>query len=296
MARRIKLAFLWDGVKLHQGKRWKDGLWLALERMKESYFIRYFEPSDYEGIKAFNPDLLLFWGAFVENIRPQVVNYPYKKAICFAGGPIERNNVDGWDMYFVESAINEAELANLGKPFIRAFGVNEEQFKPMDIAKKYLGIFAGTFALWKRHELFAEAIGSRGIAVGAKQAHEPECHQVCDKYGVKVLDEVPRPKIVKLINQSELVINPSSYWGGGQRLTLEAMACNVPPVVMSDSPKNREYVEESGYGYVVEPDVNAIKSIVSNFTNDHTGRQYIESKWTSRHYALALDKGLKAIL
>ena len=81
-------------------------------------------------------------------------------------------------------------------------------------------------------------------------------------------------------------------------MTLEAMACNVPPIVMSDSPKNVEYVEESGYGLVVDPNPEAIRDAIDRLkpVKEHSGRKYIESKWTIQHYADALIKGIKEIL
>ena len=50
--------------------------------------------------------------------------------------------------------------------------------------------------------------------------------------------------------------------------TLEAMACGVPVVCMEDSPKNREYVEESGFGKVVYPNKEEIKRAVEEIKNE----------------------------
>jgi glycosyltransferase involved in cell wall biosynthesis len=293
----MRIAFLWDGVTEHKGKRFKDGLWLALKHLEKNNKVGYFEPLDRYKIDIFKPDVILFWGALCEECVKTVITYPYKKAICFAGGPIEPENSIGWDLFFTESEINERELEALGIPYERAFGINERIFKPKKLEKKYESVFWGAFAKWKRPELFAEAIRENGIAVGQHQEHEPECYEICHEYGVGVLDEQPREFIVNLINSSHTALNPSNFWGGGQRMTLEAMACGVPPIVMSDSPKNCEYVEESKFGIICEPDVNSIRSSLERAKkqNPQDGIDYIKSKWTSEHYAINLLKGLKKL-
>ncbi len=289
----MRIAFLWEGVTEFR-YRLTDGLGLALEVLKEKHEIRYFEPYDEVGIHGFRPDVILHWGPLCGNDHDAVINLPYKKAIAFGGGPIEEGNVHGYDLYFTESEINEKEFSQFNKPWMRAFGINEQVFKPIETPKLYDAAFFGTFAKWKRPELFAVALkGSPAIAVGIHQDHEKECYQVCLDAGIQVLDEQPREELARLMNQSHTVVNPADVWGGGQRLTLEALACNVPPIVMSDSPKNREYVEESGFGLVVDPNSDAIREAIAKLKGTTiNSRDYILSKFTSQHYADALEKGL----
>ena len=288
----MKIAFTWEHVTEYR-HRLTDGLGAALEILKTRHNIRYFEPYDAIGIHGFRPDVILHWAPLCGNDHNAVISLPYKKAICFGGGPIDETNVHGYDLYFTESAINEKELSEFNKPWMRAFGINEKLFVPQPLPKVYDAAFFGTFAKWKRPELFARAVGPVGIAVGIHQDHEKECYEVCKAAGVNVLDEAPREELVTLMNQSHTVVNPADFWGGGQRLTLEALACNVPPIVMSDSPKNREYVEESGFGLVVDPNPDAIREAVLKLKGTTcNSRDYIQSKFTARHYADQLDKGL----
>jgi len=298
MKKKPRIGFLWDGIDKFLGTRFKDGLWLALEHMKEDFDIGYFEPHHKQKIDLFKPDVLLFWGALIENSKPLVESYPYKKAICFAGGPIEQNNVDGFDMYFYESDINRLEFEALGKPNMRAFGVNDQIYRPERRKKVFDAMFAGTFAAWKRPGLFAEAVGNKGFWAGIHQEHEMWCVDVCHEHGVTVSDETSREQIASFLNSSYSALNTASFWGGGQRMTLEAMACNIPPIVMSDSPKNVELVEDAGYGIICEPNVSSIRRAVAKAKRmkKHIGRKYIESKWTSKHYAQNLKEGLLNIL
>jgi len=180
---------------------------------------------------------------------------------------------------------------------MRAFGVNEKIFQPMNVEKKYDACFAGSFSKWKRPELIAP-LGNNLIAMGQFQETERECYEVCQETGVTVKPIRDREDVAIAINQSHCVVNPADFWGGGQRLTLEAMACNIPPIVMSDSPKNCEYVEESGFGLIVNPDPNSIKEAIKNLKSDPMtgGREYIMSKYSSKIYAEQLEKGLTSIL
>lgn len=295
----MKIAFIWYGVRGRIIGVWDDGLHEALRHIGKDHVVRMFEPEETDEILSFNPDVVLYWAASTEQTMPLVTGLPFKKAMLFGGGPIEPHIMDGFDMYFVESRINEEELTELGYPWRRAFGVNERLFTPNPSAQKiYNGALVATFALWKRHDLFAQAVGARGIAVGMMQDHEPQCHMVCRKYGVKVVGESSKEFVNQVINSSHSVINTSSFWGGGQRLTLEAMACNVPPIVMSDSPKNCEFVRESGFGYIVDPNPITIQEAICRAKSEKPtgGRKYIESKWTSHHYADSLMMGISEIL
>lgn len=292
----MRIAFAWDGITEHYGKRFKDGLWAALKILEEKHSIGYFEPTAEQAIKEFKPDILLWWGALCEAVRSKVVSYPYKKAICFGGGPITESNVHGFDLYFTESKINEDEFARFGKPFLRAFGVNENIWRPIQSEKIYDGAIWATFALWKRHNLFADAVGEKGLAIGRFQDHEKQCYEWCKEKGMKVFNELPPEEAVKHVNQSHAAVNTSAFWGGGQRMTLEAMACNIPVIVMSDSPKNCEYVLESGWGEVVEPNPRHIQDAMKKWKGQIcNSRNYILSKWSSRHYAEALEKGLSQL-
>ena len=120
------------------------------------------------------------------------------------------------------------------------------------------------------------------------------CFNECEKQGAKVLHGQTYEETNRLLNTAEVAVNCADAWGGGQRATLEAMACNLPVVVMADSPKNREYVEDSGCGYIANPDPNAIRNAVYTAIQHRPkkSREYVLSKWTPKHYADALLNGI----
>lgn len=302
MARKLRLLFLWQGMDGRYGL-WKDGLWLAMKRLENLFEVTYL---DAEKIRMldYEPDVVLYWEAPVTiigkngHIYKEIMNLPYPKALLFAGGRIEKEWVKGFDLLFVESKINEDECDRLGIPWMRAFGVNEEIMVPMKQPKIFDGIMQATFAGWKRHEIFADALGEKGLVVGRKQENDRNGYDRCVKKHVCILPEASPEILPGLINASYAVVNTSEFWGGGQRCTLEGMACDVPVIVMNDSPKNREYVEESGAGLVCDPNPEAIREAIEQIKigKIRGGRSYIEAKWTSKHYARSLHDGIMSIL
>jgi glycosyltransferase involved in cell wall biosynthesis len=291
----MRINFIWQGIDGRYG-HWKDGLWRAMKHLEEKYEVKYFEPTDdipEEGIVFYWEAPCTINSKDAENYK-KVMNLPNKKVLLFAGGPIKKEWVEGFDLVCVESKINAEEFTNIGVKNITAFGINEDIFFPQEIDKLYDGIHQGTCASWKRQWLVGESIGDKGIVVGRFQDSDPYPFKRCEELGTTVLPEQPYEKIAELLNQSLCLLQTSDFWGGGQRATLEAMACNIPVVCMEDSPKNREYVEESGLGLVVPPDPQHIKMAVEEIRNwdKKSGRDYVMSKWTSKHYASKLKEAI----
>lgn len=299
----MKIAFIWQG--LYGEKRyghWNDGLYAAMKLVEKHHEVSYVEPSaDLEPY-----DLLLYWeapctagGKDRENYeRIRLTNKP--KILLFAGGPIRPEWCRGFDMFLVESKLNEQEFEQLGFKWKRAFGVNTDIFKPEKQPKIFDGMHQGTCASWKRQSLFARALGNKGVVCGRFQEHDSIGFVTCREQGTLVLPELPYPAVSALLNASNCLVNTSDYWGGGQRATLEAMACGVPAIVMSDSPKNREYVEESGAGLVCEPDENLIRKAIEDvkkWTDEEKqkGVDYVRSKWTHHHYANSILEAINEV-
>lgn len=302
MDKRI-IGFVWqESSNKDIFNHWNDGLRQALRIIERQYEVKYFEPWD--DIK--DVDVILYWeapcsinGKNAEYYK-KVQNNPIKKALLFAGGPILTEGLIGFDMIFYESEVNGEELRVKGFPCIKAFGINDEIFKPMSLEKKYDGMMQGTFASWKRQGLFSKALKDKGLLCGRKQETDITPYNEAIEYGSIILPEQNYEEVAKLLNQSYMAVNTADYWGGGQRCSLEAMACGIPVIVMSDSPKNREYIEESGFGLIIEPQQEEIRKAVDqlkeNPLNPQIGLDYIKSKYTAQHYANNLLKGIYEIL
>ncbi len=283
-----KIAFVWFGISGMYG-HWNDGLYWAMKEIAKKNDVTYHEPTDEIPEDAF----VFFWeAACTANSKDgamykRIQNLPNEKALLFAGGPIQKEWVDNFDHVFVESKINLDEFTSLGVPCSTAFGVNTDMFKPMNLEKKWDGIHQGTSASWKRQWLGAEAFKEKMLLAGRFQETDQFPFTESARLGATVLPEQPYPEVAKLLNTSHCLIQTADFWGGGQRATLEAMACDVPVICMSDSPKNREYVEESGFGEVSEPSAPQIREAFNRIMANPPkgGRDYVLSKWTHKHYA-----------
>lgn len=265
---------------------------------KHDYVDLHFSVDPVKALLEWNPDAIL---GFSDLSRDYLKEIHGKKPIglCFSGGTF-LNYKEVPDIIFVESREYLKWLKGLGLNVVQAFGTNTEIFKPYKQPKVFKAFFPATFATWKRHELFAKAMGKDGLVCGWWQTHEPECVDVCFKNGVAVLHHQMPESIVQLYNMAHTCVITSRNEGGSQRSVLEAMACGITPIVMSDSDKCREYVEEAGFGLIVEPDENrireAVEDAISHKQDPMKGISYISGKYTEYKYADAIKQGILSIL
>lgn len=288
-----KIAFCWtNGVRnKDRFDRWNDGLRAAMRLIEQDHEVTYHEPED----DIPEVDWILFWEApcTFQSAHDgwkyqKLLTHPSKKALLFAGGPIKYEWVKDFDHVFVESKINEDEFNAIRVRNSRAFGVNTDIFKPINIKKEYDTVTHGTCASWKRQWLVCQAIGPKALVFGQRQQHDTRPFDECSVCGSEVIGEVDYGSANLLLNKAYVSVNCADFWGGGQRATLEAMACNLPVVVMSDSPKNREFVDEAGIGAIVDPEPQHIKKAVERLKETTGGREYVLSKWTPEHYKNAI--------
>lgn len=305
--KKLKICFCWQGISEQSVRdRWQDGLWYAMNKIAKKHKVTYAEPWD----DIVGQDIILYWeapctmnGANGEHYK-KVKNNPTKKALLFAGGPIKKEWVEGFDMLFLESKINEKECDELGIPWHHAFGINNQKFKPERGSSRrnrtYDGMLHGTCASWKRQWLIGEAVGSKGLLIGRGQDSDPYPFNRCRELGVEIIGNSSASFIRNKMLDCWTLINPCDFWGGGQRATLEAMAAGLPVICCNDSPKNMEFVEESGFGRVVEPSAHAIKQAVEdlkmNPPDKNIGKNYVAQKWSGDIYAKQIMEGINKIL
>ena len=127
-------------------------------------------------------------------------------ALAFTGGLFEEY-VHIPDIIFTESRSYVDWLKDNGaKKVTQAFGTNTDVFKPIDQPKVWDAIFPATFAAWKRHAIFAEAVGNKGLAAGWPQPHEPQCVQYCLDAGCSVLHHQNAESMAYLYNMSRTCV------------------------------------------------------------------------------------------
>lgn len=279
-----------------------------MKLIEKQHEVRYFDVTDksLQEVEEYKPDVVLFWEAPCSNkgkdadMWYKVCALPYKKVLLFAGGPLKAIDVEPFDLIFVESEIDAETCEREGIPYEKVFGTNTQIFHPQRVKKYHDGFLQATFSSWKRHELFAEALGSKGAVAGRKQAHDWHGYNECVKHGVLIFNEMSAENVAHTINASWSVVNTSNAEGGGQRCTVEGMACGVPVIVMSDSPKNCELIRESGGGIICEPNAEAIREAVKEAKlhadlYGSSGLAYVKSHLTEKHYSDAILANLKDI-
>lgn len=315
----MKLAFLLDW-EMHEGSQLataEDGMWEAIRLISlewevkvyvlgktgvfpHKYYPIYTEPTSEEMAKRIvddAPDAILVWGDFTRPTIPHLIASGIPVALAFTGG-IGLGTPPNVKLFFVESASYYAWMKSRGLNVMTAFGVNDRLFKPIKQPKIFDAIFPATFADWKRHGIFANAVkGLRSFCFGYMyHDHEVHCWQYPQSKDVMIAPHLSHEATAYVMNAAKCVVVTSNTHGGSQRTVLEAMACDIPVIVMSDSDKTTEYVLESGAGVIVEPDENKIRAVIDNLPELKSGREYIESRWSSRHYADSLKEGILSIV
>lgn len=314
----MKICFLWDWppTAIEQTVTWDDGLAAALKELrnrghevevfmpdKENYVIKHpdFNIQVCENlpvvIHAWGPDVILHWGDMTRpNALPlKELNIPM--AICFAGGDVDSYNTPYFDHIFVESVVYKQRLADAGYEASIAFGTNTDLFQPRTQNKVFDTIFPATFALWKRHNLYAQATeGLVSLAVGYMYTdHEQECWQECLDKGITILPHASAQVLQGLMAASTVCVIPSRSDGGSQRTVLEAMAMNIP-VIVADSDK---FDFAGDLIYRAEPTAESIRGYIAALMDGEREagtRDFILNNWSHIQYADALEKGLQSIL
>lgn len=266
-----------------------------------------------DGVRDFAPDVILHWADATRPHAQELFKLGKPMALCFAGGDPFGPTWQYFAHFFVESQSYFDRFKEKGLPVSTAFGTNEVFYDPSNrfLAKRQKTIDVltiSTFCNWKRHDLFKDATkGLRSVAVGYKYTdHEWNCYMDCDEAGVLTLPHQTPDALRELIASSKVVVLPAHTTGGSQRTVLEAMSMNVPVIVCADSDKTSEYVKEASLrllpvGEIVPPDPVEIRKAIDQVLRSegkvqYKGREYVMSKWSSKHYADALEAGLMKLV
>ena len=310
----MKIAIIhdWDVVP-EQEITWMDGLAAAVKELGKRHQVRFFVcgkteyilPHPYfdiyvstnikDDVGDYAPDVILMWADCTRPNAEPLSELGIPMALCFAGGNTQGETVRYFDHVFVESEVYKQRFEVQGVSVSTAFGTNTELFQPLTGQQKVFDVlFPATFAEWKRHKLFSRSIqGLRSCAVGYMYFdHEVDCWQDCEKVGSLVLPHVSAMALKRLYGASKCVVVTSTAQGGSQRTVLEAMAMNIPVIVMSDSDKTTEYALEGG-GYICDPEPAKIREKIEKVMNEPVKtRDYILSKWSHIIYADNLEEKL----
>lgn len=305
--KKIRAVFVWDyPTPPIDIVAWDDGLHMALRVMKIKYGVEFYPVCTddtkqiYEVIETVKPDFVLCWGSLDRPSFGGINQFDIPTFLCFAGGSVKHGNRDNFEAIFVENDKYVEEFEAEGYDgVLKAFGVNDATFIPtIQMQPHFEAIYPATFIDHKRHELFAGAVGNKGLAVGSMHEEFRHCINYCLEKGTMVLPKVAYETLPYLIAQSQSVVITAKENGGSQRTVLEAMSMNKPVIVTSDNTRCVEYIKESGVGLIAEPNIESIKDAIKRrgSAKAEFGRKFIESKYTATHYANAMFDRIKKSL
>lgn len=240
-----KVLFVYD----HKyPKLWKDGLWAALELLKQDFDLTKFNLQD-KGKVVIDPlssfDFVLGWGAFNSPVdlalQELKVQFPQKKTgLCIAGNTFPPDGMEKYDVLFYETEWYLPQIAKHPHA-VHAFGVNTDIYNPWPEAPiiwDFLSV--GSFSYWKRHENIIERNGTKMVIGEIQKDNWSESFDIISNLllaGVGISDMVYPTKLRNLYNCAGTVLIPAEINGGGERALLEARACGKKVEIMSDNPK-----------------------------------------------------------
>lgn len=260
------------------------------------YVDLHFSPNPSQALLDWGADAALVFGDFTADSLPELQG-KLPIAQCYSGGRY-LNHAKIPDIVFVESKTYLEWMKPMGINVTQAFGTNTELFVPMKRPKYWDALFPATGAAWKRHDLFANAMGDKGLVCGWWQPHEPQCLQACLDAGTGVLHHQMPESLVYLYNMARTVVLTSSDVGGSQRTVLEAMACNIPVIAMSDSTMTTEYIREANAGgEIVDPNPESIRRAVDAWKDREVNtRDWILENYSEYSYAKKVKEGIESIM
>lgn len=280
---KLKIAVIhpWDRAKWSEPLMW-DGLHGALKLINEKHEVHWFlqgeEPDD-------SYDWIIPWGVMSIPFNNTIEKFNARKAIFCAGHPDDTANMDKFEAIFVESPAVQEKMSKSHKNVIVAFGTDTDFFQPREDQKMFDAFYPATFSdNWKRQQLFAEAVkGYRALAAGMLQPDGNIGYQACAANGVYTMEGlIPTRIISTLYNMTKAVVITS--WHGSERSTLEAMASNVPLVLVSDNDLACSLVNEEVI--IVKPTPEDIRAGLERaLTEKVYTRDYILENYSHHKYA-----------
>jgi hypothetical protein len=242
---------------------WRDGLWAALDILKEDFEIskyNLFENNYHLAIDSEKCDFILGWGAFgspVDEVMTSMKNsdtliYKHPMGLCLAGNATAIPTVNIYDIIFYETNwAKDNYLVNVNGKKQHAFGINTNIFNPWKgapIIWDWLSV--GSFAYWKRHTKIMNKPGTRLVVGEIQRDNWQESFDIISDLllsGVGVSDMLYPTKLRNIYNCAGTVYIPADLNGGGERAVLEARACGREVVVEKDNPKLEELVSSPIY-------------------------------------------------
>jgi glycosyltransferase involved in cell wall biosynthesis len=265
------ISFVWEwGMAKEIYPNCRDGITTAMKLLgkRVKWFLNE-KPED--------NDWILTWcdsnSEYSHFFTPE---YKAKRAIILTTNPVNYHNLEGFDLVFCESSVVYNECRMRGLHAVRAFGTDDRFFVPGNLKKDIKYFYPATFSPWKLQSEIAY-LGNKLLCIGTIQPNGQGEYDACVNAGVKtVVGYQPPEELLNYYQRAENVIIPAIH--GSERTVLEAMSCNIWPLVTNEKNiKTRTYIEEY---------MEWRKQL------NKTPREFILKNYTAQMYA---DKIIKAM-
>lgn len=259
---KVQAVWEWEQAKeIH--KNWRDGLRAATEILGIEWKLDETPDKDC--------DWIITWCDSNSQFSRNKSAYKAKRGIFLTTHPHNYENLKGFDVVFCETSIIYEECRMRGIRAVRAFGTDDNFYKPhQSITKDIEYFYPATFSPWKKHDMIAH-LGDKLTCIGTIQPDGQHEYDACIKAGVNVeVGYFPPEKILNYYQRAKNVIIPAVH--GSERTVLEAMSCGILPEVIN--PKNiraRSYLKEMGK---LKP------------------REFIKKNYSAQGYADSIMKGI----
>jgi hypothetical protein len=268
----MRIAFVWYWDRASEIKpNWRDGLRAAIEIIEKKHDVTWFLDKNIPDPNEIW-DFILFWDDSNSAFFDILEQYNAKKGICLTTDPQNFDNLRKLDVVYCESDPIYDAVRSQGIHAIKAFGTDDEYFKPKKIKRDIEYFYPATFSPWKRQSAIAN-LGSKLLCVGTVQPDGQEELDAVVKAGCKVeVGYYPAEKIRDYYNRAQNVIVPSIH--GSERTVLEAMSMNCNVTV---NPNNKR-----ASSYIVE----------YNKSGEKTPRSFIKKYYSANKYSKDLLRGI----
>lgn len=267
----MKIAFIWYFDKASWVfPNWRDGYRAAIGEISKKHEVEWFldkklpEPGEF--------DFLLFWSSSSEDYFQLLDQYTERKGICLTTDPSNVDNLRKMNIVFVESQPVYQQCVVARLPVIKAFGTDSDFFKPKDVEKDIEYFYPATFSPWKKQSEIAH-LGDKLLCVGTLQPDGGDEFRACkEKHVNTAVGYFPAEQILGYYQRAKNVIIPAIH--GSERTVLEAMSCEILPIVNEHNRK--------AYSYVQEYKMSGFK----------TPREFILNRYSAKIFAENLLKGI----
>lgn len=273
MGTEMKLAFVWWFDKAKQVfDNWRDGLRAAIETLETDHEVDWFIGQDQ--LPEDKYDAILFWDDSNSSFFQHLPKYKAKKGLFLTTNPHNISNLKLLDVVYCESTIVQEEVRQHGIRTVKAFGTDDEFFKPHNAQRRDVEYFyPATFSPWKKQSALAH-LGSQLLCIGTLQPDGQEELEAVKNAGCKVMiGYFPAEVIRDYYRRTKHMIIPAVH--GSERTILESMSMGIKPVIMFPE------VNSKAYTYIKELEESGLEP-----------RDFILKHYSSRKYAEDILRGI----